>query len=35
MIGELIRIHCPKCGQTSWIKEADIGRCPVCDKPQR
>jgi len=32
MIGDLVKYVCPKCGQTSWIKEADIGHCPNCKK---
>ena len=31
MIGDLIKYTCPKCNQTFWIKEADMGKCPKCD----
>jgi len=32
MIGDLIRYTCPRCGLVSWVKEADMNKCPHCEK---
>ena len=32
MIGELVRFKCNQCGLVAWVKEADIGKCPHCEK---